>query len=144
MQDDPSDKARVIALPPLILTGVLVLGFVLDLARSGLLVILGGIALALLAVRQMVRAKTAVDVRKPTTEIVTSGVFQFSRNPIYLSMVVLCLGAAFLLDSLWFLALCAPLAIVLQRGVIEPEEAYLEQKFGAKYLRYKAKVRRWL
>ncbi|HEY4848586.1 MAG TPA: isoprenylcysteine carboxylmethyltransferase family protein [Methylocella sp.] len=156
MQDDPSDKARVIALPPLILTGVLVLGFVLDLARSakfmpravalaiGILVILGGIALALLAVRQMVRAKTAVDVRKPTTEIVTSGVFQFSRNPIYLSMVVLCLGAAFLLDSLWFLALCAPLAIVLQRGVIEPEEAYLEQKFGAKYLRYKAKVRRWL
>jgi len=109
----------------------------------GILVILGGIALAL-AVRQMVRAKTAVDVRKPTTEIVTSGVFQFSRNPIYLSMVVLCLGAAFLLDSLWFLALCAPLAIVLQRAVIEPEEAYLEQKFGAKYLRYKAKVRRWL
>jgi protein-S-isoprenylcysteine O-methyltransferase Ste14 len=58
----------------------------------GVLVILGGIALALLAVRQMVRAKTAVDVRKPTTEIVTSGVFQFNRKPIYLSMVVLCLG----------------------------------------------------
>jgi protein-S-isoprenylcysteine O-methyltransferase Ste14 len=110
----------------------------------GILVILGVIALGLLAVREMVRAKTTLDPRKPTTEIVTSGVFQFSRNPIYLSMVLLCLGTAFLLDSLWFLALCAPLAIVLQRGVIEPEETYLEQKFGEKYVRYNAKVRRWL
>jgi protein-S-isoprenylcysteine O-methyltransferase Ste14 len=141
---------------PLILAAVLVLGFVLDLVWSakfmpraaalaiGILVILGVIALGLLAVREMVRAKTTLDPRKPTTEIVTSGVFQFSRNPIYLSMVLLCLGTAFLLDSLWFLALCAPLAIVLQRGVIEPEETYLEQKFGEKYVRYNAKVRRWL
>ena len=156
MQHDPSDKAKVVALPPLILAGILVLGFVLDLAWPamflprttalviGILVILGAIGVPLLAIREMVQAKTALNVRKPTTEIVTSGVFQFSRNPIYLGMVLLCLGAAFLLDSVWFLALCVPLAIVLQRGVIEPEETYLEQKFGAKYLRYKAKVRRWL
>ena len=156
MQDDFSDKAKVIAFPPLILVGALVLGFGLDLAwpakfmpraaglAIGILVVIGSIALALLARREMVRAKTPLNVRKPTTEIVTSGVFQFSRNPIYLGMVLLCLGTAFLLDSLWFLALCAPLAIVLQRGVIEPEEAYLEQKFGDKYLRYKAKVRRWI
>jgi protein-S-isoprenylcysteine O-methyltransferase Ste14 len=79
---------------PLILTGVLVLGFVLDLARSAKFMP-RAVALAIgifLAVRQMVRAKTAVDVRKPTTEIVTSGVFQFDRKTIYLSMVVLCLG----------------------------------------------------
>lgn len=92
----------------------------------------------------MVRAKTALDPRKPTTEIVTSGVFQFSRNPIYFGMVLLCLGAGFLLDSLWFLALCVLLAVALQKGVIEPEETYLERKFGGKYLRYKANVRRWL
>jgi protein-S-isoprenylcysteine O-methyltransferase Ste14 len=156
MQDDPSDKAKVIALAPLILAVVLGLGVGLDLVwpakfmpravglAIGILVILGGIALALLARQEMIRAKTALDVRKPTTEIVTSGVFQVSRNPIYLGMVLLCLGVAFLADSLWFLALCAPLAIILQKGVIEPEEAYLEQKFGDKYLRYKAKVRRWL
>jgi protein-S-isoprenylcysteine O-methyltransferase Ste14 len=90
-------------------------------------------------VREMVRAKTALNVRKPTTEIVTSGVFQFSRNTIYLGMVRLCLDAACLFDSVWFLSLCAPLAIILQRGVIEPEETYLEQKCGAKYLRYKAR-----
>ncbi len=156
MQDDPSGKAKVIALPPLILAGVLALGFVLDLAwpakfmpraaalAIGILVVIGAIGVPLMAVREMVRAKTAVDVRKPTTEIVTSGVFQFFRNPIYLGMVLLCFGAAFLLDSVWFLVLCAPLAIVLQKGVIEPEETYLEQKFGEKYLRYKAKVRRWL
>jgi hypothetical protein len=61
----------------------------------------------------------------------------------YLGMVLLCLGAGFLLDSLWFLALCAPLAIALQRSVIEPEEAYLEQKFGEKYLP-RRRVRRGL
>ncbi|HEY8033554.1 MAG TPA: isoprenylcysteine carboxylmethyltransferase family protein [Methylocella sp.] len=156
MQHDPTDKAKVTALPPLILAGFLALGFVLDRMRPvtflprtlalviGILVTLCGISLGLLAVRDMVRAKTALDPRKPTTEIVTSGVFQFSRNPIYFGMVLLCLGAGFLLDSLWFLALCVPLAVVLQKGVIEPEEAYLERKFGGKYLRYKTKVRRWL
>lgn len=156
MQDDPTDKAKIIALPPLILAGFLALGFVLDrmwpvtfLPRTlalviGILVTCCGISLGLLAVRDMVRAKTALDPRKSTTEIVASGVFQFSRNPIYSGMVLLCLGAGFLLDSLWFLALCVPLAIVLQKGVIEPEETYLERKFGGKYLRYKARVRRWI
>jgi protein-S-isoprenylcysteine O-methyltransferase Ste14 len=156
MQDDPAGAARVVALPPLILAGALVLGFVLDMAwpakfmqrapafAIGILIIIGAIALGLVAVREMRRAKTPLDVRKSTTEIVTSGVFQFSRNPIYIGMVLFCLGAAFLLDSLWSLGFCAALALVLQRGVIEPEEAYLEQKFGDKYLRYKAKVRRWL
>lgn len=156
MQGDPSDRAKVVALPPLILAGVPALGFVLDLLWPakflprtsalviGILVILGAIALGLLAVQEMVRAKTPLDVRKPATEIVTSGAFQFSRNPIYLGMVLFCLGAAFLFDSLWFLALCAPLAIILKKGVIEPEETYLEQKFGERYLRYKANVRRWL
>jgi protein-S-isoprenylcysteine O-methyltransferase Ste14 len=153
MQGDPSDRAKVVALPPLILAGVLALGFVLDLlwpakflprTAALVIVILGAIALGLLAVQEMVRAKTPLDVRKPATEIVTSGAFQFSRNPIYLGMVLFCLGAAFLFDSLWFLALCAPLAIVLKQGVIEPEENYLEQKFGERYLRYKANVRRWL
>ncbi|MGC2223456.1 MAG: isoprenylcysteine carboxylmethyltransferase family protein, partial [Methylocella sp.] len=115
MQDDPSDKAKVVALPPLIVAGVLGLGFVLDFAwpaevmpraaalAIGILVAIGAIGVSLLAVREMVRAKTALDVRKPTTEIVTSGVFQVSRNPIYLGMVLLCLGAAFLLHSVWFL-----------------------------------------
>jgi protein-S-isoprenylcysteine O-methyltransferase Ste14 len=45
---------------------------------------------------------------------------------------------------LWILFLTAALAAILQKGAIEPEEAYLEQKFGEKYRRYKARVRRWI
>jgi protein-S-isoprenylcysteine O-methyltransferase Ste14 len=59
-------------------------------------------------------------------------------------MLLLCAGVAFLANSLWILVLVLPLAIILQKGVIEPEESYLEKKFRDKYLRYKAKVRRWI
>ena len=59
-------------------------------------------------------------------------------------MLLLCAGVAFLANSLWILVLVLPLAIILQKGVIEPEKSYLEKKFGDKYLRYKAKVGRWI
>jgi protein-S-isoprenylcysteine O-methyltransferase Ste14 len=80
----------------------------------------------------------------PQPKIVTSGVFQRSRNPIYLGMLLLYTGIAILANSLCILVLVLPFAIILQKGVIEPEEAYLEGKFGDEYLRYKAKVRRWI
>jgi protein-S-isoprenylcysteine O-methyltransferase Ste14 len=92
----------------------------------------------------LAKAKTAFDVRKPTTEIVTGGVFRMSRNPTYLSMMLGFLGIASLIDSLWLLLLAPLLIVILEKGVIEPEERYLEQAFGEKYLRYKARVRRWI
>lgn len=150
------DKANVIALPPLILVAALALGLLLHfvspisfLARRdamwlGALLIVVSIPIVISAARQLAKAKTTFDVRKPTTEIVTGGVFRISRNPTYLSMVLGFLGIASLVDSLWLLLLAAPLIIILQKGVIEPEERYLEQKFGEKYLRYKARVRRWI
>jgi protein-S-isoprenylcysteine O-methyltransferase Ste14 len=92
----------------------------------------------------MFALNTPLDVRKPTADIVPSGVFRMSRNPIYLRMLLLCGGVAIAANSLWVLVLVLPFAFILQKGVIEPEEAYLERKFGSKYLRYKAKVRRWI
>jgi protein-S-isoprenylcysteine O-methyltransferase Ste14 len=53
-------------------------------------------------------------------------------------------GIASLVDSMWMLLLALPLVLILQKGVIEPEEHSLEQKFGETYLRYKARVRRWI
>ncbi|WP_036259827.1 methyltransferase family protein [Methylocapsa aurea] len=156
MRSDPSDRAKVIALPPLILAATLALGVGLHLIWPvrllsgvfalplGLALISGAIALAAFAVREMHRANTAIDIRKPTTAIVTSGVFKLSRNPIYLGMVLLCVGIAFAVNSAWILASAAPLALILQKGVIEREEAYLAQKFGAAYLQYKGSVRRWI
>jgi protein-S-isoprenylcysteine O-methyltransferase Ste14 len=156
MQQDRPDRPDVIALPPLILFATIALGLVLNFFWSasflppavatplGVVIILFAIALGISAVKEMQAANTPFEVNKPSTEIVASGVFQRSRNPIYLGMLLLYTGIAILANSLGILVLVLPLAIVLQKGVIEREEAYLEQKFGDKYLRYKAKVRRWI
>jgi len=156
MQDRPSGGPDVIALPPLILGAAIALGLILNyfwpakvLARSlavplGILIVFVAVAIGILAVREMVTASTPLDVRKRSTRIVTSGIFQQSRNPIYLGMVLFCIGVAFLVDSLWLLGLVPLFAAILQKGVIEPEEAYLERNFGEEYLRYKARVPRWI
>jgi protein-S-isoprenylcysteine O-methyltransferase Ste14 len=81
---------------------------------------------------------------KPTTEIVTRGPFRFTRNPMYLQMLVGCIGFAIILTNIWIVLLTPVCAWVLQRYAILPEEAYLERKFGENYLSYKRRVRRWL
>ncbi len=81
---------------------------------------------------------------KPTTEIVDRGPFGFTRNPMYLQMVLGCIGFAIILANVWILLLTPVCAWVLHRFAILPEEAYLESKFGETYLSYKRRVRRWL
>jgi protein-S-isoprenylcysteine O-methyltransferase Ste14 len=81
---------------------------------------------------------------KPTTEIVNRGPFRFTRNPMYLQMVLGCIGFAIMFGNIWILLLTPVCAWVLHRFAILPEEAYLESKFGETYLSYKRKVRRWL
>jgi protein-S-isoprenylcysteine O-methyltransferase Ste14 len=76
--------------------------------------------------------------------LVTTGPFQFSRNPLYVSLTLLYLGIAIAAQSLWALALLIVVLAVMQRSVVRREEHYLEQKFGADYLRYKERVRRWI
>ena len=81
---------------------------------------------------------------KPTTAIVERGPFRISRNPMYLQMVVACIGFAVVLINFWILALTPLCAWILHRFAIRPEEAYLERKFGDSYRTYKRRVRRWL
>ena len=81
---------------------------------------------------------------KPTPQIVERGPFRITRNPMYLQMVLVCVGVAVILMDVWILALTPVCAWLLQRFAILPEEAYLERKFGDAYLAYKSRVRRWL
>lgn len=81
---------------------------------------------------------------KPTTRILDYGPYRFTRNPMYLQMVIVCIGFAILLANPWILLLVPLCVWALQQFVIRPEEAYLERKFGAEYLAYRARVRRWL
>jgi protein-S-isoprenylcysteine O-methyltransferase Ste14 len=150
------DRADVAVLPPLIPllaigSGVLVhLAFPIALAPAaittplGVLLILASVLLAIAAARELSIAHTAFDVRKPTTSLVDSGVFRLSRNPVYFSMMLLCVGIALLANSLAMLVLSLPAGSVLCLSVIRKEESYLERKFGRTYLDYKATVRRWI
>ncbi len=155
-EQEPPDNPGVIAFPPLIYGGALLIGvavhyFVPIQFLAGTLSIWLGVLLipvsapiVLSAVRAIRRAQTAFDVRKPTTSIVTEGAFRFSRNPAYLALTLLYLGIASLINSICVFLMVIPTVIVMHRGVIEREERYLESKFGEEYLRYKEEVRRWL
>jgi protein-S-isoprenylcysteine O-methyltransferase Ste14 len=80
---------------------------------------------------------------KPTTQLIQSGPFSRTRNPMYLQMVVGCVGLALALSNLWILILTPLCAATLDYFAIRPEEAYLERKFGVEYREYMARVPRW-
>ena len=90
------------------------------------------------------RAGQSENPWKPTPEIVERGPFRFTRNPMYLQMVLVCIGVSVILMNFWILALTPICALLLYWVAIAPEEAYLERKFGEAYLSYKKRVRRWL
>jgi protein-S-isoprenylcysteine O-methyltransferase Ste14 len=156
MRNATGDRANVIASPTVIFAGILVLGFGLDMIWPaaflpegwgfpvGLIVIFAAVNIKLFAAQEMVRVKTNLDIRKPAKDLATSGLYSVSRNPLYIGMILLNIGIGCIVNSWWIFLLSAALAAILQKGVIEPEEAYLEKKFGEKYRRYKARVRRWI
>lgn len=96
------------------------------------------------SVVQLRRTGQSENPWKPTTQIVERGPFRITRNPMYLQMVLACIGIAVALMNLWILGLTLVCAGLLQRLAILPEERYLERKFGDAYLAYKGRVRRWL
>src|SRR6059036_2108016 len=102
------------------------------------------IALFAYSVTTFRAAGTPVPARKPTTMIVRTGPYRFSRNPIYLAFSLLQLGISIWINSVWLLATLAGAVALIHYVVIRREEQYLERRFGAQYLEYKASVRRWL
>ncbi len=79
-----------------------------------------------------------------TTSIVDSGMFSYSRNPLYVGLTLCYCGLAFAIDNLWLLILLPFTLITVQIALITPEERYLEKKFGDEYRAYKKRVRRWI
>jgi protein-S-isoprenylcysteine O-methyltransferase Ste14 len=110
----------------------------------GYFLILIGLGLAFIAVTQFMKARTTVNPHGSVSEIVTSGVYAFSRNPIYLGFVCLLIGFPFIFGSYWGLIISPLFIIFMNALVIQHEEAYLEKKFGETYTSYKSRVRRWL
>lgn len=89
-------------------------------------------------------AGTNVPPNKPATAIVTTGIYQYTRNPMYLSFMLGFTGLALLAGTPYMLLALAPMFFILTNYVIKPEEEYLSEKFGEEYNTYKNQVRRWL
>jgi protein-S-isoprenylcysteine O-methyltransferase Ste14 len=164
--DDRSEKAETgmvpevanlgIMRPPFVYLGAIALGLLLHFAWpvrlvsravSGPLggtVVLVAVALFLWAMRTFRTAGTPVPGNRPTTTIVRTGPYRYSRNPIYLSFSLLQLGVAFWVNSLWLFVTLMPAVALMSFVVIPREEHYLESRFPSDYLPYKASVRRWL
>jgi len=151
--------AGVITRPPLLFLGALLIGFLLDrllrlpfpvpgidlvLWIIGGPVILIGLALAAVGIRNFSRAATPVRSIKPTRALVTTGIHGRTRNPIYLGMFIIYGGIGVAAQSSWTLILTLPLALTIRYGVVAREEAYLARRFGDAYRDYQARVRRWL
>jgi protein-S-isoprenylcysteine O-methyltransferase Ste14 len=161
-EDKDPGTPQVIARPPLLLLGALLVGFGLDhlvplprpITGIGLVhtisaivagaLIFVGVAVFAASVRNFSRAGTPVQGTRPTRTLVTTGIYGWSRNPIYLAMLLFLVGIGITVRSPWILLLAVPLAITFRYGVIGREEAYLERRFGDVYRDYKAHVRRWL
>ena len=152
--------AGVIARPPLLFLAALTIGFVSDrllalpVAVPGgggpmpplmaAALILLGLALVTGGIRNFSNAATPVPTNQPTRALVTTGIHGWTRNPIYLGMLLCYAGIGLGTRSPWVLVLTLPLAVTIRYGVIAREEAYLERRFGDAYRRYTARVRRWL
>lgn len=147
--------AGVVAPPPLLYAVPLAIGLLLQrwhplpiLSSGGttlvgmLLVLCGFVgAPAITAFR---RASTSPKPWVPSTALVTSGPYRFTRNPMYLGFTLMYLGVAVWANAAWPLLFLPVVLIAMHYGVILREEAYMAGRFGVEYEQYRARVRRWV
>ena len=110
----------------------------------GAALILTGTALVILARREFARHGEHTDPGHPTGQLMTTGVFSISRNPLYLGIVFFLAGIALAFDLPWVLILLIPAVMACHYILIAPEERYLASRFGQEYTQYAASVHRWL
>ena len=151
-----ADRSGVRIPPPLIFVAGFLAGVALELAfpigalpfaLALIAGLLGGalwLALDAPAMSRFRGAGTSIVPMRPTTALVTSGPYRFTRNPMYLGMAFLYAGLALAFGTIWALVLLPVVLLVVDRQVIAREERYLESKFGEAYREYKSRVRRWL
>jgi protein-S-isoprenylcysteine O-methyltransferase Ste14 len=100
--------------------------------------------IAIWAVMTFRRHNTVVDPRGKVVTIVSSGPFRYTRNPMYVSLMLLYTAGALAIGNVWVVILLAPVFLALHYGVIIPEEQYLKAAFGGQYTEYRGRVRRWI
>ena len=153
------DSPGVFIPPPLIYAAFFLLSFLLQgyfTIRSafffhsrvaniiGLIIIISGFIFAIPALRQFLKTNNTIILIKPANSLQTTGIYSFTRNPMYLSLLLIYLGMACIFGNWWTIFLIPLLIILITYRVILPEERYLARAFGDDYINYKKMVRRWI
>lgn len=150
------DNPTVRIPPPLIVLAGLAAGLALDGRLDDLqlnptpLVVLGivtaaaGLLLGLSALSLFHRKGTKPEPWKPSSALVTNGVFRFTRNPMYVGILLLYAGIALMAGGSWSVGPFVAVSMILNFYVVGREEAYLERRFGDAYAVYRDQVRRWI
>ncbi len=151
------EKPRTLVLPPAPYGASMLGGWWLDRHHTpfamdlggvswflGWVLVVAGLGMFAWALYTLQRHHTTVNPYKAASELCMDGPFRHSRNPIYLGDWLLLLGVALVLNTWWPLVFAPVIWLLLRYGVIRHEETHLEQKFGAQYRSYRARVRRWL
>ena len=158
MDDDEKDGAAVRIAPPFVylggvIVGVLVHAFVMPLAielslgvRIALAVVAGVAGLVLMGGAIKLFRRTGQDPKpwEATPEIISTGVYRYTRNPMYVGMALLQIALGVGLANWWIIILVPVVLAIVYAIAVRHEEVYLERKFGDQYVHYKASVRRWL
>ena len=142
-----------ITFPPVILLASIVLQVILlfsfpisvDLSSLlGLILIFSGISLVFVSFRFMRKMKTTFIPDGTPEVLISSGPFKFSRNPIYLGMLTILVGVAFLMSSLSAIIIAFVFGIIINFTWIAHEEKKLHELFSEDWENYSSKVRRWI
>ena len=153
-QDHP--HINPIVHPPLVAVMYIVIAYVLGrfvplpftaptvVRNIGLLLTFVGFLLGIAAFLEFRKARTTLDPHASVKQVVTSGIYRFTRNPIYLGFLLMVIGLPLNSGFYWGIVLAPFYVLMMNRLVIEREENYLERKFKDPYTSYKSRVRRWL
>lgn len=149
-------RPNTIAWPPIIAAIAVIMSLLAELFyklpfpdgpayRSiGMLIVVFVIALDLWSIMTLRAAHTTVMPTRKSTNLVTSGPFRFSRNPIYVGNILLLLGLSLIFSNVWFVLFAMLAAFAIQKFAIDREELHLLALFGAEYEAYCRRVRRWI
>ncbi len=157
MSADVEDKPNVAIHPPTIFLAAFIIGFIVrgfaggalplpDLIAEavGGLVLIAALVLIVSSVSAFAEAGETLPPATPSRVLLTEGAYRYSRNPIYLAMVLIGVGFGVATENLWLVLTSVAAGVIINFFVIPEEEAYLERKFGVDYREFKERVRRWV
>ena len=110
----------------------------------GILFILMAVYYSVRSMNQFIQTKNTIIPNKPAESLQTTGIYHSTRNPMYLSLMMVYLGLSCLIGHWWNIILLPLLFLIIQEYIIKKEEKYLARKFGQEYIDYRHRVRRWL